>query len=144
MVVGRLLLGGPEAVWENDVQLQRFSMRQDTLGGLLWLDYVWMIGQRHVPTPGHPLTSLRFGNYLLSVDGQLLSQVDGVTTDSREWRAGDVINRQWRLPIPSAISSTAMDVATAIYSLPEIQRVPLDGQSGDLWVLSEVDIAPSK
>jgi len=139
--VERLQRATPQAIWENDIQLHQAVVHEDPSGQALQLNYVWVIGPRYRPPPPYATTSLRLGNYLLSLDGQLISQVDGVMSDSREWRVGDVIEQNWSLPIPNDTPFSATRVATAIYSLPDLHRIPLQGAGGDLWNVSEPNLS---
>jgi hypothetical protein len=122
--------------WTNDLRLTAFALQRQPAdsGHPLTLTYTWAIGEAvPVDLQSQP-HALRFGNYLLSENGVLVSQVDGVGVDSREWRAGDVFQTQWHLPVPPDLPSGMYSIATAVYSLPDIQRVRLTNGSDLLYL----------
>lgn len=131
--VETLLTPVPLAVWGNGLELHKTTVSLGSQTGFAQLEYTWKVGTEYNWQALPASDSLRFGNQLLSSGGALISQVDGVTTDSREWKPGDVIVRQWLLPIPADVQLAGLPIINVIYTLPDIQRIKLLQPEGEYW-----------
>ncbi|MBX7254059.1 MAG: hypothetical protein K1X50_18925, partial [Candidatus Promineofilum sp.] len=90
------------------------------------------------PTPGRDLTlaltwealarpaaAYHFGAYLLDANNQVIAQHDGPGFDSAQWRAGDRFVTFQPLPVPADLPPGNYRAAVALYTWPDIVRVPL-------------------
>ncbi|MGC9522591.1 MAG: hypothetical protein ACP5HG_12005, partial [Anaerolineae bacterium] len=128
--IAALQRDAPLGVWTNGLELLDFAIDGELAAhqeaATLTLAYTWMINE-HLPEHLRAdESSLRFANHLLQGTGTLVSQIDGVGFDSREWRVGDYARLVWRLPVPADLQPGEYALATALYSLPDVERVPLE------------------
>ena len=140
VAVARLESNAGRGVWANGLRLTSFEFRDEaaTTGeSQLALTYTWEVGEDLAQDLRSQPEALRFGNYLLSESNALVSQTDDIGLDSREWRRGDVFQIIWHLPLPDDLPPGDYSLATALYSLPEVRRVPLADGAGDLLFLDK-------
>lgn len=126
--VADLETGRVLGAWENGLQLRDFSLQGEVgLGNnkAIMLYFTWVVSEQLPPDLRERANSLRFGNYLLLNDNVLISQMDGVGLDSREWRIGDIFLTRWQIPVPVTLAPGDYSLATAVYALPEVKRVQL-------------------
>ena len=114
--------------------------RGETTGAPRW-DAVLLVGTfTGQPTPGRDLTlaltwealarppvAYHFGAYLLDAANNIVAQHDGPGFDSAQWRAGDRFVTFQPLPVPAALPPGDYRAAVALYTWPDIIRVPLAG-----------------
>ncbi len=92
------------------------------------------------PAPGRDLTlaltwealarppvAYHFGAYLLDAANNVVAQHDGPGFDSAQWRAGDHFVTFQPLPVPAGLPPGDYRAAVALYTWPDILRVPLAG-----------------
>ncbi len=124
------------AKWANGLELRSFTIEGGLDASELKLTCLWQVGAGIPPGLAQAPHSLRFTNQLLSQDGRLVAQADGVTSDSRDWQPGDVLERVWTLAVPPDLPPGTYRLATGVYSLPDVARVPLCEPPGDLFYLA--------
>jgi len=112
--------------------------RGETAGASRW-DAALLVGTfTGQPTPGRDLTlaltwealarpaaAYHFGAYLLDANNQVIAQHDGPGFDSAQWRAGDRFVTFQPLPVPADLPPGNYRAAVALYTWPDIVRVPL-------------------
>ena len=112
--------------------------RGETAGAPRW-DAALLVGTfTGQPTPGRDLTlaltwealarpaaAYHFGAYLLDANNQVIAQHDGPGFDSAQWRAGDRFVTFQPLPVPADLPPGNYRAAVALYTWPDIVRVPL-------------------
>jgi len=112
--------------------------RSETAGAPRW-DAVLLVGAfTGEPAPGRDLTlaltwaalarppvAYHFGAYLLDANNQVVAQHDGPGFDSAQWRAGDHFVTFQPLPVPAGLPPGDYHAAVALYTWPDIIRVPL-------------------
>jgi mannosyltransferase len=78
-----------------------------------------------------PTADYHVGNYLLDADGFLVSQTDaqprGGAARTNTWAAGQIIEDQYAIPIPTGTASGTYQIAVALYTFPELLRAPVSG-----------------
>lgn len=112
--------------------------RGETAGASRW-DAALLVGTfTGQPTPGRNLTLMltwealarppvayHFGAYLLDANNNVVAQHDGPGFDSAQWRAGDRFVTFQPLPVPADLPPGDYRAAVALYTWPDIVRVPL-------------------
>ncbi len=112
--------------------------RGEIAGASRW-DAVLLVGAfTGEPSPGRDLTlvltwaalarppvAYHFGAYLLDANNQVVAQHDGPGFDSAQWRAGDHFVTFQPLPVPAGLPPGDYHAAVALYTWPDIIRVPL-------------------
>ena len=137
--VADLQTDAPLGVWANGAQLNHFQFAPALDGQSLTLTYTWEINATFNPAETRARL-LTVGNYLLDSHGGLVSQLDGPGRDSTDWRVGDIFQVTWQLPLPPDLPPGEYALATAFYLYPELQRVPLVNEAGDLLVVDQVTL----
>jgi len=107
------------ATWANGVALTQYARGQVCPGGVLPLVLTWSV---EAPPPG---IVYHFGTYLLTMDHQVAGQSDGPGFDSIQWRAGDTFITWFDIPVPQDLPPGTYQIAIALYSWPELERVNL-------------------
>jgi hypothetical protein len=112
----------------------------ETSGAPTWTNGVALVGYfRGEPARGRPLDmaltweivgspdgqAYHFGAYLLGEDDQVMGQQDGPGFDSVQWREGDRFITWFLLPVPDDLPGGTYRTAVALYSWPDVVRVPL-------------------
>ena len=148
----------PVGRWTNDVWLNHlvFQIPPEPMpSAFLALTSTWEIGpdfqgdlmpttrpadpENYMLSPeGQFIRWIQFGNYLLSEDGKLVSQIDFMGLDSRDWQPGDIFQFRFQLPIPQDLPPGRYSLATALYFYPAVSRLQLDDEKGDLLTLSQI------
>ncbi len=119
--------------WANRVMLTGYERGELGPGTTLPLTLTWTV------TDPVPDVLYHFGTYLLTIDDQLMAQSDGPGFDSIQWRRGDSFITWFEIPVPATLDSGRYQVGVALYTWPDVERIPLkDG--GNTAFLEEVEI----
>lgn len=122
--------------WENDLRLVDYRLGGEwSPGGTIELTMLWDVGRDEYREQYH------FFNHLMSAEGTLVSQYDGVGMSSLDWIPGDRLVTWFRIPIPPDLPPGSYDVYSGLYAWPYLKRVPLvSGRGVDdrLWLTSVI------
>lgn len=122
-------------VWANGLELHHLETAATLQPGQpLAVFATWRVTQA---VPPHPL---HFGLYLLQNRTTLITQVDGPGVDSTQWQVGDVFGTAFTLQIPNDLAPGDYELAFALYRYPEIERIPLAAEAGDLLWLERLTV----
>ncbi|MGQ0600343.1 MAG: ArnT family glycosyltransferase [Anaerolineales bacterium] len=124
----------PLADWADGVHLWKVEAEQPARsGGALSLVTTWSLTKS-------ARADIQFGNYLLKAESTLVAQVDGNGIESASWQSGDRFQMRFGLPVPADVPSGTYRLALALYTLPEVQRLPLASNNGDLFVVGNIQV----
>jgi hypothetical protein len=159
-----LTVAVPPGRWSNDVSMQQSSIemaiaQSDILSSpqsaALLISTTWKIGAGFSPDSmpetlragfdsyflseeGKLARRVHFGHYLLAEDNTVVSQVDIVGLDSREWRPGDLFQLHISLPIPLDLAPGKYSLVLALYPYPVMAKIPLAEAGGELLLLTHI------
>jgi len=107
------------ATWINGVALTGYERGQIEPDTALPLTLTWSVEAEP------PEVVYHIGTYLLTMDNQVVAQSDGPGFDSIQWREGDIFLTWFKLPVPHNLPAGDYQLAVALYSWPELERVDL-------------------
>lgn len=118
--------------WQNGVRLLAYQSPSEARpGASLPLTLTWQVN--HAPDQ----QLYHFGHYLLTTEGALAAQYDGVGVESSQWKANDLFITRPRIELLPTLSGGPYRLEIGIYAYPQIQRVRLLNEA-DLCYLREV------
>jgi hypothetical protein len=121
--------------WTNGVALVGYFRGEPARGRPLDMALTWEVV---APPDGE---AYHFGAYLLDENDQVVGQQDGPGFDSVQWREGDRFITWFLLPVPDDLPGGTYRTAVALYSWPDVVRVPLtDG--ADTAYLEVIELPP--
>jgi hypothetical protein len=125
--------------WANGLVLRDLVLPSGPVptGGALEVQAIWQV---RAPVDSRP--GLQMGVFLLDDTGALREQRDGSFGDSGSWRNHDWLHTLTLLPIPTDLPSGTYRLAIVFYTLPDLTRIPLAGQTADLWLGPAVQVGP--
>lgn len=122
--------------WENGLRLMDYRLGgEQSPGGTIELTVLWDVGQNEHQEQYH------FFNHLMSSEGKLVSQYDGIGISSLYWMPGDRLFTWFWIPVPPDLPPGSYDVYSGLYTWPYLERVPLvSGNDVDdrLWLTSVI------
>jgi hypothetical protein len=124
----------PLAVWADSVELRSMQVPgQARTGDNLLVTTTWNLRDQIGP-------NLQFGNYVLNEGLNVVTQADGTGIQSADWQTGDWFQMRFVLSLPADVSAGHYQWALTIYSLPQVERLPVTSNGSDIFIAGPLQV----
>lgn len=128
----------PIGVWENGLRLSEYQVQGRHCPGR----EVKLVMYFDVGDGAYDQGQVHFFNHLMSADGNLASQYDGIGIHNMYWFPGDRLINWFVIPLPPDLPLGRYDVYIGMYTWPDRTRVGLlsEGSVDDRLFLTSVEV----